>query len=257
MRGINRRQLLWGTCACTNAILVERGGLTCLADERPRTVGCCLTGTQAARIVARSSGGISNAKEAITVIPHSDDPDLNSALVHGLARISDTFAVLPRFGFYDDSDQHNACAIKSDTADGSDGTVLFGLNLLGELLALKEGRDFAIMAVCAHEFGHIVSYKTDIYAALCPDPDHPFRSEQFADFMSGYFAGSRRAVNPGYEAVKFATTLYGFGGQFRGSHGTFEERGQAVQSGYDTAYKDKLKLSAAISKGFQFAMSRV
>jgi hypothetical protein len=257
MNCINRRQLLWGVCACADAILIEQKGLTCLADERPRALGCCLTGTQATRIFARASGGISNAKEATTVIPHSDDPDLDFALAQGLARISDTFDVLPGFGFYDDSDQHNAFAIDRVLAGRSDGTVLFGLNLLGELKALRDGPDLAIMAVCAHEFGHIVSYKTDIYKTLCPDPDHPFRSEQFADFMSGYFAGTRRAVNPAYQAVTFATTLYGYGGQFRGSHGTFDERGQAVQSGYDAAYKDKLKLSAAISKGFQFAMSRV
>jgi hypothetical protein len=128
--------------------------------------------------------------------------------------------------------------------------------LLQELLALKENRDLAIMAICAHEFGHIVSYKTDIYKTLSPDADHPYRSEQFADFMSGYFAGTRRAINKSYQAVTFATTLFSFGGKFRGSHGTFDERGEAVQSGYDAAFKDKLKLSSAISKGFQFAMSR-
>jgi hypothetical protein len=256
MRGINRRQLLRNGCACTGALILEHSGLSCHAAERPVAAGCCLTGTQANRIFARAAGGISSAKDATKVIQHSGDPDLDFALAQGLARISDTFDVLPSFGFYDDSDEHNAFATDRKLADREDGTVLFGLQLLQELLALKENRDLAIMAVCAHEFGHIVSYKTEIYKTLCPDPDHPFRSEQFADFMSGYFAGTRRAINSAYQAVTFATTLFSFGGQFRGSHGTFDERGDAVQRGYDAAYKDKLKLSSAIAKGFQFAMSR-
>jgi hypothetical protein len=251
---ITRRQTVLGGCLCVG--LLSQHSITCRADDQSEPVGCCLTDLQASRLFTRTTGSVYLAKGDQNIVLHSGRPELDYALAQGLGKIAETFDVLPGFAFYNDEDSHNAFATESVLLKRSDGTVLFGLHLLDELLGLQESRDAAIMSVCAHEFGHIVAYKTEIYDTLCPDRNHPFRSEQFADFMAGYFAGLRKTKNPQYQAVVFATTLYSYGGQLRGSHGTEDERGQAVAEGFKASFEQKLSLSAAIAAGLKFAMSR-
>jgi hypothetical protein len=236
--------------------LLTRHSTTCLAADTGEPVGCWLTDAQSSRLFARTAGSAFLAKGDENIVLHSKHPELDYALAQGLSKIAEDFDVLPGFAFYNDEHNHNAFATNRVLLKRTDGTVLFGLNLLSELLALQENRDTAIISLCAHEFGHIVAYKTGIHETLCPDKNHPFRSEQHADFMAGYFAGNRKTKNPQYQAVVYATTLYSYGGKLRGSHGTFDERGQAVAEGFKASFEQKLSLSVAIAAGLKFAMSR-
>jgi len=166
------------------------------------------------------------------------------------------FDVLPGFAYYNDAGQPNARATSQPLLDRTDGTVLFGLSLLSSLLARPQHGDASVVAVCAHEFGHIVSYKNGLISRLAPNPMQPFRAEQYADYIAGFFAGKRKRERPSFPAVAFATTQRSFGGPVRGSHGTGVERGQAVEQGFLDAYTKNLTPAEGMRAGFDFAMSR-
>ena len=77
------------------------------------------------------------------MIPQSDDRELDYALAHTLARISDAFQVTPGFAYYNDFDAKNAYATGDSKKivygggqyDRPDGTVLFGQGLLKRCMA--------------------------------------------------------------------------------------------------------------------------
>ena len=135
---------------------------------------------------------------------------------------------------------------------GTDGTVLFGLDFLKILLQRPGRSDASIIAVCAHEFGHIVSYKNDMISTLAPNHQEPFRAEQFADYMAGFYAGRRKLVHSDFPAASFASTQYAFGG---GDHGTNKQRGDAVQQGYFAAYRDHKTLDEATQSALAYCMN--
>jgi hypothetical protein len=185
--------------------------------------------------------------------PRSGNSSLDRALAQSLATISREFGVLPGFAYYTEQSHMNALAMSEKRLDHADGTVLFGLKLLRYLLG-RERPDAAIIAVCAHEFGHILSYKNGMIRQLDPSGGRqPFRAEQFADFMAGYFAGRRKLVHSDFPAAVFAVTQNSFGG---GSHGTPQQRGLAVQEGFLTAYQKRLEGSLAVQAGFNFAIAQ-
>lgn len=181
----------------------------------------------------------------------SGNPVLDRALARGLATISKTFDVLPGFSYYRETRGKNAKATPENLVQRTDGTVLFGLEMLSYLLN-RPHPDAAILAVCAHEFGHILSYKNGMIDRLAIGG--AYRAEQFADYMAGYFAGTRRLLDASYPAVIFASTQNAFGG---GDHGTGSQRAEAVQTGYLAAYQRKLSATDAANAGFSFSMSRV
>jgi predicted metalloprotease len=81
------------------------------------------------------------------------------------------------------------------------------------------------------------------------------RLELQADFFAGYFAGVRRRERPNFPAAVVALTQHHWGDTNFGSqqhHGTAEERGNAVVRGFETAYREKLGLSDAISTSLRY-----
>jgi hypothetical protein len=178
---------------------------------------------------------------------------LEGALVRTLDMLSSMFGILPGFAYFHEKDEANAKATSVDLLkDRPDGTVLLGLKLLHNLLALPE-RDAGVIAVCAHEFAHIVSYSNGYISQLTPTAgSSPFRAEQFADYMAGYFAGRRKFEQPDFPAAVFATTTSMYGGT---THGNAQQRGNAVQEGFLCAFLRKLEPQAAIRRALQFAMA--
>jgi len=174
-----------------------------------------------------------------------------------LGEMANLFNVSAAFGFYDDSKEFpNAGAdpgLKMPLPSGgvaADGTVAIGRNLIDEIKTLPVNFSAALTAICAHEYGHIIQGK-----CIFPDKtrmrvlnDLNLRYEPaielHADFVCGYFAFFRRKEEPGYPAVIQAQTqsLKGDKGQVV-SHGTPDQRGNAVNSGYLLA-----KLKGALSQ---------
>jgi hypothetical protein len=217
--------------------------------------GCSLQDDEAEDYFSRTNSAESYAVGNEDIEPRSGDPLLDRALVQSLAMMTRVFNVLPGFGFYDDYDGMNAKATSRQLLGQTDGTVLFGFRLLEDMLKIPVHPDAAVVAVCAHEFGHILSYKTGQIRDLAPDrsPNSTYRGEQYADYMAGYFAGNRKKNRPDFPAVVFANTQRSFGG---GSHGSGVQRGDAVLEGFKASYQRNLDISSAISECFSYCMSR-
>jgi hypothetical protein len=230
--------------------------LCCRATAGTRVgTGCWIPASEVPTLFARAgrAGLFETGEEEIE--RHSGKPELDRALVHSLAMLSKMFDVLPAFAYYHDgSVDKNAKATPQKLLDRADGTVLFGLSLLDDLLSWSRDGDAAVVAVCAHEFGHIVSYKNGDIKELSPESGSAFRAEQYADFLAGYFAGHRKLERPDFPAVVFAKTQWGYGG---GDHGTKAQRGEAVEKGFLAAYDQKLTAPEGTRAAFNFAMSRV
>jgi hypothetical protein len=203
-----------------------------------------------------SDNGYSELSGSIGDVPvfKSGVPGLEPALVMTLDMLSSMFGILPGFAYFHEKGEPNAKATSIDLLkDRPDGTVLLGLKLLHDLLALPEHADAAVVAVCAHEFAHIISYSNGYISQLSPTPQSsPFRAEQFADYMAGYFGGRRKIERPDYPAAVFATTTSMYGGT---AHGNAQQRGNAVQEGFLCAFYRKLEPQAAIRRALEFAMA--
>lgn len=224
------------------------------ASDDSSVTGCWIPRRMVSSYFGRSSGAMLFGGDAGDLQRRSNIPGLDHALAQSLGMIARTFGVHPAFAFYRDGQgQENARATPERLLQNADGTVLFGLDLLQELLSRPSHGDASVVAVCAHEFGHIVSYKNGDIERLAPDSAQPFRAEQYADFMSGYFAGRRKLERQDFPAVVFATTCRSFGG---GNHGTGEQRGEAVQAGFLAAYRDHMDTDDGVGAALEFAMSR-
>jgi hypothetical protein len=251
---VRRDVLLGGTVT----VRWLRMGCPCHAQTTSgHALGCYIPSEDAPTYFGRTHSAQAFARGDETLEPRSGDRYLDEALAQALATIGGAFDVLPGFSYYSGPDDDNAYATPEPRLQRTDGTVLFGVRLLKELLALTESRDAAIVSVCAHEFGHVVAYKTGLQRKLVPDASKTYRGEQFADFMAGFFSGLRRRALADYPAVVFATTLRGLAGNTRGTHGTQAERGEAVAEGFKAAYQDHLDAASGIERGSKFALARV
>ncbi len=235
---------LGGTCNCHANV------------HNRRSFGCYVPRDEAPTFFAETDTAQRFQFGTEEIEPRSGNRQLDYALAQTLAKLSQVFDVLPGFAYYRDHNSPNALATPEQLLDRTDGTVLFGLQMLQQLLRRPEHPDASIVAVCAHEFGHIVGFKTGLIERLAPNRSNPFRAEQHADYLAGYFSGLRRLDRNDYPAVVFAQTQESFGGPTRGSHGTGAERAEAVVEGFKAAYERRVSVSDAVQQGFQFAMAR-
>jgi hypothetical protein len=223
----------------------------------PPKFGCVLPSDQ--------EQGALNRATSVTIVEKGDEKlesrsgnsMLDFALAQALGHLATVFGVLPAFSYYHErvEGDHNALATRASDLGRADGTVLFGLGMLRMLLDISAKPDAAIVAVCAHEFGHIVAIKRGEIDKLAPDAANPFSAEQHADFISGFYAGLRARARDDFPALFFATTMRMLGGDTRGTHGTHAERGAAVAAGFKAAKVDNLSIASGLDRAFQFAMS--
>lgn len=228
-----------GLCGCGDAHAQAIGG------------GCWLPKGDGDPILKRSSDPMVYSEGSELMDTGSGNELLDKALARGLATIGQTFGVLPAFAYYNEGATGVNAQATPDVRNGyADGTVLFGRNMLN-LLLNRAHADAAILAVCSHEYGHILSFKNGMINQL--RQGGVFQAEQFADYMAGYFSGTRRLLNPAYPAVIFASTQNAFGGK---DHGTGSQRAEAVQEGYLAAHTHKLAITDAAQAGFVFSRAR-
>ena len=112
-----------------------------------------------------------------------------------------------------------------------------------------ENPEISVVAVCAHEFGHIVQFKHGLDRELQEGQSTAKCVELQADFLAGFFAGRRKLLQPNYPAAVFATTQFSFGDDMvddPNHHGTPEQRGAAVVKGFELAYKQQRSLADAL-----------
>lgn len=231
--------MIGGTC----------GVSPCLAEGIP--VGCGIPIGQTENYLRRATRAPQMSTTGEFVIePRSGDSWLDYAFAQALGNMARTFEVLPGFTYYNDSDGPNAKATPRAMLERSDGTVLFGLRFLRMLLDNPVHGEAGVLAFAAHEFGHIVSFKNGMIGPLT-DRLGTFGGEQFADYMSGYFAGKRKRLNADYRAVAFATTIGDYAG---GPHGDRVARTGAIQAGFVDAYQHDLPIGDATQAAYRYIM---
>jgi hypothetical protein len=216
---------------------------------RRRGQGCMLSALDAGAFFRTANGEQLYETGNEPMISNSGDREFDFALAHMLASISDEFLVLPGFAYYDDYESPNAFATPAVRRQKADGTVLFGKNLLKQLLATRESPDVAVAAVCAHEFGHILQYKRKLDERVGAGQPTSKRLELQADFFAGFFAGVRKRERADFPAAVFAVTQFNMGDPHINHpqhHGTKEERGEAISRGFEASFRQHLTLSDAI-----------
>jgi hypothetical protein len=227
----------------------------CAAADRYGERGCWIPSAEVPGYFARAGRAEMFESGDEPIEQHSGVAGLDQALAQSLAMLATLFNVLPAFAYYRDGvNRENAKATPKQLLQRADGTVLFGLEMLRKCLAMPQDGDAAVVAVCAHEFGHIVSFKNGDCDRLVTDSSQPFRSEQYADFLAGYFAGRRKLERPSFPAVAFATTQRSFAG---GDHGTADQRGEAVMQGFMAAYQQRMNIKEGTKAALTFSMARM
>jgi hypothetical protein len=220
---------------------------------------CWTSGEEAQRII-RQIPVVYSFRGMPEIVHASGNPYLDRAFARALYRLALDFEVQPGFGYYDElknNETMNARAtnLVHPELNRSDGTVIFGLNLLRFLLERPQHADAAIVAVAAHEFAHILQFKRGLI-----NKTNGRVMELHADFLSGYFSGLRRLKNPDYQAVVFAAYHHemekALGPSTTGTHPPAAERAEAVQQGYLVATRDKLGLDAAVTPGLHTFRAR-
>jgi hypothetical protein len=236
--------IVWGACPCRAKALRGRHG-----------AGCVLQKDEAEPFLATATAqqGYRTGKE--TIIASTGNREFDYALAQTLSRLTDLFGVLPGFAYYDDHDGENAYATEVSKLQRVDGTVLYGKRYFLTGMSQPESPDVVVTATCAHEFGHIVQFKQKIWTRLNAGQRTVKRSELHADFLAGYFAGSRKLQKPDYPAAVFATDAFSSGDDDvngKDHHGTSNERAAAVVRGFETAYRERRNVSDAIQVGMNY-----
>jgi hypothetical protein len=193
------------------------------------------------------------------------DPAIDRDLDRAMGVVADLMRVMPAFGFYepktfsrdDDRDSWvmNAWASQDDTdIPGTKGTVCFGFDLFRKELYEYDDTGATIMAIIAHEFAHILQGNRGYLARI--KRGSPLGSEINADFLSGYFLGTRKRQNPALSFRKVGELFIRLGrvveGQPDRTHGNSQERLDAAEAGFRAAYVENLSLDYAVAAGLKY-----
>ena len=240
-------------------VLTSAGCLVSRADFRRDRLGELGLGGRAS--------GFTVGTERFVVVAKTGNAGFDRAMAEALYQISNTFGVLPTFGFIQGGNVANAFATTVQfTQEPGDaplptrehGTVLFGDGIL-EMMQQRGVQNpvAAVLVICAHEFGHIVQYNYTyenraLIDLLNGDQPTVKRGELHADFLAGYYVGMARRRNPDTPAASIAQAAYVLGDfdvDYRGHHGTPDERGAAVYAGYRASWEQQRPFDEAVVEG--------
>lgn len=206
-----------------------------------------------------ASGGLSGlAKLDLNV-------DYGNGLIAILSDLGDQLGVRPSFALYDDpATNPNALSCQTplltDVLGASkDGTVAVGRKMIDLLRAKSADFGSALTATCAHEYGHILQFGT-VYDKLQRLPSGDIKIELHADFVCGYYGAHRKRIDPLYDALTQAQTQFEAGDKMEAnqikyvavSHGTYEQRGDAVYAGYLLGLEGRISPELVAQRGFEY-----
>jgi predicted metalloprotease len=150
-------------------------------------------------------------------------------------RIATKFKVNPGFAFYDDHRTPNAFATPRTVLPDSRGTVLMGMRLFGQCMSNHHDDGMTVIAICAHEFGHLHQMQSDYNARLTRLDKTVKPVELHADFLAGYFLAGRKEEHPDLDLHTVGANFDRMGDTDFNSpqhHGTAQERIAAITAGY-------------------------
>lgn len=182
------------------------------------------------------------------------DRSLDRALIAELRNILKIIPVNPGFKIINDS-RPNAFATTETIVPDTQGTALFGINLMREELISKSGGT-AIAGIAAHECAHIYQFFTR-YRGIFARYNTAKYMELHADLLAGFYM-YHKVKNSG-ESVDiraFARSLYEKGDwafNDPSHHGTPEERVNAMQYGFQLADR-KVNFESAAEQGANYVL---
>jgi hypothetical protein len=193
------------------------------------------------------------------------DQTVDRNLDQAMKLVADLFGVTPAFGFYDpkkiydeddaDSWIMNAWATQEDTdLPGTKGTVAFGFDLFKRELYQYDSSGSTIMAIIAHEFAHVLQGDRGYLSGL--RLGYPMKSEINADFLAGYFLGTRKREYPNLSFQKAGELFIRLGrgseNNPRRTHGNSKERLDAAEAGFGFAFRDRKPFEQAVAVGLDY-----
>jgi predicted metalloprotease len=133
--------------------------------------------------------------------------------------------------------------------------VLVGEQLFSELMKRTDDGGMTVIAICAHEFGHIhqmrAGYQDDLQRL-----DKTVRPiELHADYLAGYFLALRKKDHPDLNLQDVGRTFYRLGDtDFTAPqhHGTAQERVAAITAGYDLGRKESDDIDQVAKAGVDY-----
>jgi hypothetical protein len=255
----SKRDLLAAGGCATCAVLL--GGAT----DPPHFYGCFISPAeyQKTRTQAQTMGSVVNGLFARDRYMHTTgDQEMDRKLDRAMVVVGNLFGVKPAFGFYDpakyrdardaDSRIMNAWATPENTdIPGTKGTVSFGIDLFRRELNEYDNTGSTIMAIVAHEFAHILQgYRNWLDGMRVGNPS---KAEIHADFMSGYFLGTRKRQYPGLPFRKAGELFIRLGNNAPDrTHGNSMERLAAAEAGFGAAYREKKSFEEGIAESLHY-----
>lgn len=171
-------------------------------------------------------------------------PKLDEILSKETALMESEFAVDVNIYAYDDGKSPNAYAISNPYS------IIIGKTLMLDEFVNTENAN-SIIAIMAHEFGHIVQYKFKLNTYKGWVGKWP---ELHADFLAGWYMGKKQYINPkDFEKIINSFWDKGDDNFFSSNHhGTPEERAFAFIKGYLSA---NLNIKEAYTFGTNFIIN--
>lgn len=225
---IDRRNFI---CGCS-ALALFGGAETAHSEESKESYTLCgVTSTEFKSLAANDHLYSFEERHNVKFRKTSENILFEDAFMSVRKELSSEFNVSPIFRYIESTKQIEIkAAATCETLPGhenSDGTVIFGVNLILDALKHKAG-DISILAVCAHEFAHIAAFKKKLLP--CYTTGLPF--EMHADYLTGYYLGK---YERGLEVELDLTGTIELWDSFTpasASHGTKKMRREALNHGY-------------------------
>ena len=220
---------------------------------RPQFEGCSLIGGDPVifGLGSRGIGGTdANRDQPIFT---SGDRETDHRLGRALLRLANVFEVRPGCFFFDDWDNPNAYAKSVAMVTGTEGTVVIGQRLFRETMA-ENPDGIAILAICAHEFGHVAQFR-GMAASLQAASSTKKLVELHADFLAGFYLGLRQADYPSLRLWSAGALIHKLGDNEYTNpnhHGTAEERTAAIEEGYRLGRGKAPSFAQAMRLGGEF-----
>lgn len=233
MSNFTRRAFLGGLAAAAFAPSVLRSRPASAVSLRP--CGCCLRGGTVGALTSRPPGMVAPSSQTIELTLSSGDAVTDQFLGAALLGLAETFKVHPGFGFYDNSRSPNALAAPDAVMPGTFGTVIMGKRLFIEEMANNDA-GMTVIAICAHEFGHIHQFQHGYHEQLAQLDSTARPIELHADFLAGVFLATRKKEHPDLDLFAVGETFNRLGDtDFRNPqhHGTAQERTAAITAGFE------------------------
>lgn len=237
---MDRRNFL--NVACTALVCSVCGAGSGVARQNRETALGCIASESYVRglSVHDNLRGFSSLNmRQLPIVAGSGNDNLDRALGHVLVDMSATFGQRPGFAYYEDGQQPNALATTFTKFPRTRGTVLFGLSLIERQLAAHRHGDIAVLAICAHEFAHILQFDNNGQILKSIESAFPrYCVELHADFLAGFYLNRYHRIRPSINisAVGSAWSRLGSSNFNRpGSHGTSRQRVFCIEAGYEFA----------------------